>query len=665
MIDSLNSIKGIGPKTLKCLNKLNINGVDDLINYYPYRYQVWKRTNLNSIEDFNHVIIDGIVENNPQIYFFKNRINRIIFRLNTKDRIINITIFNRAFLKNKITSGTNVIVIGKFDQKSNTLVANDIRFGELKDEPIIEPIYHLTTGLSQKQLNNIIIDALKETDNIFDYIPSIYSEKYHFIDKKQSLKIIHGQISDQNLHTKAKLRLTYEELFIYMLKMNYLKISNASKKGIKRNVSFSRVEELIKNLPFTLTKDQIDGVKDIYNDLNSRYIMNRLIQGDVGSGKTILSFIALYINYLSGYQGSLMAPTEILAKQHYDNILKVFNGLNIRIALLLGNTTKQEKKKLYEQIQKGQIDIVIGTHALLNETLTYKKLGLVITDEQHRFGVNQRNILINKGINPDILSMSATPIPRTYAITLYGDMKVTSIKTKPQGRKDVITVIKKDDEIKDILTMMYRELKNNHQIYVIAPMIEEDDSLQSVKTLEQNMNKAFGKLYNIGVLHGKMTNKEKEQMMNDFSNNNIQILISTTVVEVGVDVANATMIVIFDSYKFGLSTLHQLRGRVGRSNLESYCILVSSKETERLNILTKTNDGFIISEEDFKMRGSGDLFGFKQSGEVQFKIANLHQDFKILKQANIDSETLLQNKELVKANKEIINNILGDINILN
>ena len=600
MIEELSMIKGIGPKTIKCLNKLNINSINNLINYYPYRYELLKRTNLNKVDDPNHVVIDGVIESQPQLYFFKHKINRMTFRLNVQNKILNIVIFNRAFLKNKLLIGTNVIVIGKYDEQKNVLTATDLKFGLLNKEITIEPIYHLTTGLSQKQISNFI-----------------------------------------------------------------LKINNASKRGIKREVPFNKVQELISSLPYTLTTDQLIGVKEIYEDLNSEYVMNRLIQGDVGSGKTILSFIALYINYLSDYQGSLMAPTEILARQHYDNIVQLFSHLDIKIALLLGNTTKQDKKEIYEQLQNGEIDIIIGTHALLNEALTYKKLGLVITDEQHRFGVNQRNILINKGLNPDILSMSATPIPRTYAITLYGDMKVTNIKTKPQGRRDVITILKSDNEIKDILTMMYKELKEGHQIYVIAPMIEEDESLQSVNSLEQNMNKAFGKLYNIGILHGKMTNKEKEHMMEDYSKNNVQILISTTVVEVGVDVANATMIVIFDSYKFGLSTLHQLRGRVGRNSLTSYCILVSSKETERLDILTKTNDGFLISEEDFKMRGSGDLFGLKQSGEVQFKLADLHRDFKVLKQASVDSENLLKNKDLAQANQNIINRVLGNINILN
>lgn len=348
--------------------------------------------------------------------------------------------------------------------------------------------------------------------------------------------------------------------------------------------------------------------------------MNRLLQGDVGSGKTIVSIISLYINYLGGYQGVLMAPTDILANQHYINITKMFEGYNIKVGLLTGKLKAKEKKEIYSKIAAGELDIIVGTHALFSEDVVYKNLGLVITDEQHRFGVNQRSNLKNKGHMPDILYMSATPIPRTYALVLYGDMDISNIKTMPKGRLDIITTLKTSNDMKEILESMYKELKENHQVYVIAPLIEESEKidLENVSDLEDKMNKAFGKLYKIGVLHGKMDNDTKDDIMMKFKNNEINILISTTVVEVGVDVPNATMMVIFDSFRFGLSTLHQLRGRVGRSNLQSYCILISDKEAKRLEIMTETNDGFKISEEDFKMRGSGDLFGVRQSGDMRF-----------------------------------------------
>ena len=387
------------------------------------------------------------------------------------------------------------------------------------------------------------------------------------------------------------------------------------------------------------------SVKDIYDDLTSSNRMNRLLQGDVGSGKTIVSFIALYINYLAGYQGALMAPTEILAFQHYQNFLKLFPNLNV--VLLTGKLKAKEKKEAKALIESGKANIIIGTHALISEDVTYHNLRLVITDEQHRFGVAQRGNLKNKGLTPDILYMSATPIPRTYALTLYGDMDISSIRTMPNGRKPVKTYVKTNKEIKDVLYMMLDQIKAHHQIYVIAPLIEESDKidLEDVYKLEEKMKRAFGKVCNVGIMHGKMTPKEKDEVMDEFKQNKIQILISTTVIEVGVDVANATMIVIFDSYRFGLSALHQLRGRVGRNDLDSYCILISDRETKRLEVLTKTNDGFKVSEEDFKLRGGGDIFGVRQSGDMNFKLADIKNDYNLLLRTKEDSETFMKSKE--------------------
>lgn len=427
--------------------------------------------------------------------------------------------------------------------------------------------------------------------------------------------------------------------------MNYLKQSKKIDHGLKRDISYDKVEQFIDDLPFELTRDQIKSVEEIYKDLTEDMRMNRLLQGDVGSGKTIVAFITMYINYLGGYQSALMAPTEILAQQHYQNSKELFKKYNIDITLLTGKTKTKEKKEIYEKLKNGTIDFIIGTHALFTDDVIYKNLGLVITDEQHRFGVNQRSNLKNKGTTPDILYMSATPIPRTYALTLYGDMDVSNIKTLPSGKKQIITTLKTEKEIKDVLTSMYNELKQRHQIYVVAPLIEESDKidLKNVYDLEEKFNKAFGKICNIDILHGKMKPSEKEEVMQKFKENKINILISTTVIEVGVDVKNATMMVIFDAERFGLSALHQLRGRVGRNNLQSYCILISNYEKERLNVLTKTNDGFKVSEEDFLLRGSGDIFGLRQSGDMIFKMADLKQDFNILLKAKEDSEYLLKN----------------------
>ena len=650
---TLESIKGLGPKNLKLLNKLGINTIEDLVSFYPFRYDVIKRSNLNELEDQDKIIIDGIVETIPSIFYFSRKRDKMTFKLNTGENIFNINIFNRGFLKSRLKVGTSITVIGKLDKKHNLIVVSDIKFGSIL-KTTIEPIYHTTYGIGINTIKKYINEGLKDFNTI-DYIPSYLIDKYKFIDKENSIKIVHNP-TDLKVLKNALNRLKYEELFLFMCQMNYLKNNDRNKVGLKRVVDKKEVDKFIESLPFKLTTDQLKSIEDIYTDLIEDYRMNRLLQGDVGSGKTIVSIVSMYINYLSGYQSALMAPTEVLATQHYQNIKNIFKDYNINVELLTGKTTTKEKNKIYKELKEGTIDIIVGTHALFTEKVDYKNLGLVITDEQHRFGVNQRANLKNKGITPDVLYMSATPIPRTYALTLYGDMEISNIKTLPSGKKDIITTVKKDNEIKDVLESMYTELKNNHQIYVIAPLVEESDKVDftNVYELEEKMNKAFGKLYKVGVLHGKMTSSEKEEVMTKFKNNEIQILISTTVIEVGVDVKNATMIVIFDAYMFGLSSLHQLRGRVGRNDLQSYCILISNKETERLNILTQTNDGFKISEEDFKLGGSGDLFGVKQSGDMVFSVADLKRDYNILLKAKEDSMYFLENEIEKEENKNIL-----------
>ena len=485
---------------------------------------------------------------------------------------------------------------------------------------------------------------------IKDYIPKQYVEKYNFLNKKTALNIIHNPSTEEKLK-EVKIRLKYEELFAFMLKINYLKMENKkNNQGLERKIDKSKLDKFIKKIPFSLTNDQKTAVDDIINDLESKNRMNRLLQGDVGSGKTIVSFIAMVANYLSGYQSALMAPTEILAVQHYNNLKEFLNGTDITVELLTGSTPKKEKQVIYEDLKDGKINIVIGTHALIQEEVTYNNLGLVITDEQHRFGVNQRANLQNKGIKPDVLYMSATPIPRTYALTIYGDMDMSIIKERPKGRQPITTYVKSNDEITEVLEMMYKELKQNHQVYVIAPLIEESENpdLATVCKLKDQMMLAFGKKYKIDIVHGKMASAAKDLIMQEFAQNKIQILISTTVIEVGVDVANATTMVIFDANRFGLSTLHQLRGRVGRGTSKSQCILISSTDTKRLEIMKDTDDGFVISEEDFKLRGHGDLFGTKQSGDMAFKIASLKSDYKILLQAKKDSKEYLVSEESKK-----------------
>lgn len=640
----LTDVKGVGPKTEKNLNKLEIMTPDDLINYYPFRYEVIMRTDMRDLRDGAKIIIDGELASIPVIRFFGRR-DKMSFKIATASRDFNVTIYNRGFLKNKLKIGSSISLIGKYEEKHNLIVASDLKFGLLANTPKIEPIYHTVSGITIKQIETLINNLFFQDFKICDYVPAEYASKYGFYSKRQTLEMIHFPKSLKDVKI-ASYRLKYEEAFKFMLKMNYLKLSKNKHDGLARDVLKDKVDEFIQTLPFKLTKDQELAVKAIYEDLTSSKRMNRLLQGDVGSGKTIVAIISLYINYLSGYQGALMAPTEILANQHFLNIEGMFKKYGIRVQLLTGSTLN--KRALYEKLAAGEIDVVIGTHALISEKVVYANLGLVITDEQHRFGVNQRSNLKNKGFKPDILYMSATPIPRTYALTLYGDMDVSSIKTVPSGKKKIITMIKSNKEIKEVLNLMLAEILKGHQIYVVAPLIEESENsnLVDVETLYDNLNKALGKVCTLGLLHGKMASKEKDAVMDKFKSGDVQILVSTTVIEVGVDVKNATMMVIFDAFQFGLSALHQLRGRVGRNDMQSYCILVSDYEVERLKVLEKTDDGFKISEEDFKMRGSGDIFGVRQSGDMAFKILNIKNDFEILKQAKVDSEEFLEKSDI-------------------
>ena len=645
---ALKDIKGVGPRALTLLSKIGINTVDDLVTHYPFRYEFLVRGNLEETNDGDHIIIDGKIESSPILVRFKAGLNKMNFRLVTNSGVVGVSIFNRAFLKSQLTVGTTVTVIGKFDKLKNVITASEIKMESLSNKVKIEPVYHLTSGLTNKNMSLYINMALlSQSKEIHDSIPLKYQEKYNFSNKRLALNIVHNPPSKEKLK-EAMIRLKYEELFEFMFKINYLREENKkANSGIARSIDEDKVNEFVFNLPFELTKDQNTAVNTIIKDLKSPNRMNRLLQGDVGSGKTIVSFIAMYANHLSGYQSALMAPTEILATQHFSNLKNIFANYNLNIALLTGSTPKKEKDLIYDELAKGDIDIIVGTHALIQDDVTYHNLGLVITDEQHRFGVNQRANLQNKGQKPDTLYMSATPIPRTYALTIYGDMDVSTIKTRPKGRKKIKTVVKTNKEIKDVLEMMYEELKQNHQIYVIAPLIEESENsdLTNVNDLKEKMTLAFGSKYKIDLVHGKMASAAKELIMNEFLQNKVQILISTTVIEVGVDVPNATMMVIFNAERFGLSTLHQLRGRVGRSELQSSCILISDNDTKRLEIMENTNDGFEISEEDFKLRGHGDLFGTKQSGDMTFKIADLKADYKILLQAREESLEYLLDKE--------------------
>ena len=643
----LKDVRGIGPKSLSLLNKININTIEDLVTHYPFRYDYLERNELSKVEDGEKITIDGKIESMPILMRFKAGLNKMNFRLVTQSGVVGVSIFNRAFLKSQLSVGTGVTVIGKLDKTKNVITASDIKMGVLTNKAKIEPVYHCTSGLTNKNLSTYINMALLEFGkDIPDYIPEEYINRYNFLNKKTSLNVIHNPSTTEKLK-EVTIRLKYEELFQFMFKINYLKLQNKKEKnGLKREIDRTKLEEFIKKIPFELTNDQLKAIEEIVNDLEATHRMNRLLQGDVGSGKTVVAFTGMFVNYLSGYQSALMAPTEILATQHYNNLCNFLKDTDIKVALLTGSVTKKDKLEIYKGLKNGSINMVIGTHALIQDEVEYNNLGLVITDEQHRFGVHERANLQNKGIKPDVLYMSATPIPRTYALTIFGDMDVSTIKERPKGRQKIDTFVKKNSEIKEVLGMMYEELKNKHQVYVIAPLIEESENsdLNTVNELRDQMKLAFGEKYKIDIVHGKMASGAKDLIMDQFKKNEVQILISTTVVEVGVDVPNATTMVIFDADRFGLSTLHQLRGRVGRGTSKSQCILISDSDAERLKIMEREDDGFIISEEDFKLRGHGDLFGTKQSGDMSFRIASIKNDYKILLQAKKDSKEYLLDK---------------------
>mgnify|MGYP000668615748 FL=1 len=653
----IKNLHQVGEKTSKILNKLGIFTDDDLINYYPYRYNVYNFS--NELIDNSTLIINVIIESNPIVSYIKKNFNRLSFRARYNERIFNVVIFNRAYLKTNLTIGKNITIIGKYDFKKNIFTSSDIKFNVTNGQ--IEPVYHLTKGITNNTISKLIKDNF---NNIYikDSLPSNIISKYNLLSKKDALYNIHFA-NDLKMVHYAKNRLIYEELFDFSFKMNYFKNQNIRKDKEPKNIDINKINEFKKLLPFSLTTDQDNAYNEIVQDMSSNKKMNRLLLGDVGSGKTVVAVGAIYANYIAGFESTLMAPTEVLATQHYFSIKKILDKFNVAVELITGSMSKKEKEAIYKRVQNKEIDLLIGTHSLLNENIIFNNLGLVITDEQHRFGVHQRFTLEDKSKCPDILYLSATPIPRTYAMTIYGDLDISYIKTKPTGRKDIITKVKKNSDIKEVLGLMLEQIKLGHQIYVVSPLVEEDESLNltSINLLKEKLSLAFKNLFRIEIIHGKMKTSEKESIMNDFKNNQIKILIATTVIEVGIDVSNATMMVIFNAERFGLATLHQLRGRVGRSDLQSYCYLISDSDNDRLKVMEESNDGFYISQKDFEMRGHGDLFGVKQHGDMSFKLANLKNDYNILLFANEDAKKFIDSKEYL--NNKYYKDLAQNLNI--
>ena len=656
----LESIKGLGEKTKEYLNKQNIYTIKDLVGFYPYRYEVLSPEVLDNTNKETTITINAKVVTEPTTAYIKSSLNVLKFNAETYGKVIRVSIFNRAYLKKSITIGKDVILTGKYDNIHNSFTASNLKLGILNDS-LINPVYHSIKGI--KNPKNIIVEAINYIEEDNNIIPKNYALKHNLITNKKALEYIHNPKTIEEVE-KGRNRIIHEELFEFLFKVNYLKHLKDKEIGIAKNIDLELIKRFINSIPFKLTNDQLNGIKEGLNDLKSNKRMNRLVLGDVGSGKTIVATTLLLANASAGYQGVMLAPTEILATQHFKNLTKYFKDFDVTVELLTGKMTKKEKENVIKRCESGEVDILIGTHAVLGDKVSFKNLSLVVTDEQHRFGVKERDTLKLKGNKPDMLFLSATPIPRTYALTIYADLDVTEIKEKPSGRKDVITKVKKESELKDVLLKILEEVKLGHQVYIVSPSIEEtDESIKSVYNLKEKFDIAFHSKIPIGILHGKLKKKEKESVMNDFLENNTKILISTTVIEVGVDVKNATVMVIFNADHFGLATLHQLRGRVGRNDIDSYCYLICNKEVERLNVLEESNDGFYISKKDFEFRGEGDIFGIKQSGDMNFNMLNLKRDYDKLLTLQSDVKEFISSKDY--ENNEYYKNIIKNIDFYN
>ncbi|OUQ29633.1 ATP-dependent DNA helicase RecG [Massilimicrobiota sp. An134] len=630
-------------RRLEILASMNITTLEDLIYQYPYRYEVIEEK--YPTDEDEHLIIEATVIS-PVKIFFKGKMSRMSFEVEDKYlQHFQVSIFNRHFLRQHLKLGTTITIIGKC--VNHRITASDIKIKSLQDISGIYSVYSLKDGITQKSFRQYVKKALSLLNHEFDdFIPEKYRIQHHLIRKESALYCIHFPENKKDVQEALKY-LKYEEFLKFQLTMQLMKQQRTQEMGIAKDFDVTQLQSLILSLPFALTKDQQTAIKEIVEDLKSPQMMYRFLQGDVGSGKTVVSSVALYANYLAGYQGALMAPTEILATQHYQTLSRFFENTDVHIELLTGSLSLKEKERVYQAIQSGEADIVVGTHALFQKKVVYHNLGFVITDEQHRFGVMQRKALKNKGQQVDFLIMSATPIPRTLAISMYGDMDVSTIKTMPQGRLPVKTQYIHSSSMKPILKHLKSYLAQGGQCYVICPLVEDSENLEakSASQIAKAMQKYFQTQYNVGLLHGQMKEDEKEKVMNGFLNNTIQILVSTTVVEVGVDVKNANMMVIYNAERFGMSQLHQLRGRIGRGQEQAYCYLMSSSSSkeaiERLKYLEKSHDGFEISLYDLKLRGPGEVLGQRQSGLPTFLVADIMKDFPILSIARKDADEII------------------------
>lgn len=672
-------IKGVGPNRVKLLNRIGIYTLNDLITYFPRDYEDrGKIKNIAELIDGEEALISAFPVG--RMIEIKIRRNLTLCKLYVRDESggCELIWYNQSYLKNVFKQNVRYNFYGKIKKKMGKYEMQAPVFeeeGNNRTTGKIVPIYPLTYSLTQRVLTSIMEAGINEVyGKLEETLPDYIINNYKLMDINNSYKQIHFPESFTNFEM-ARYRLVFEELFTMQLALLCLKNKNDVK---SKGISFSKnvdMQDLILQLPFKLTNAQLRSLEEIEADMENSKPMNRLLQGDVGSGKTVIAMLAAYKCVKSGYQAAIMAPTAILATQHLESFQNLLGKNGIRCELLVSGISKKNKESILQRLQAGEIDILIGTHALIEENVVFNKLGLVITDEQHRFGVRQRTILVNKGDNPDVLVMSATPIPRTLALILYGDLDISIIDELPPNRKKIETYAVKKDMDQRINQFISKNIDEGRQCYIVCPLVEENDEIDAQSVIEladEYKNRIFSQ-YRVEILHGKMKPKEKDDIMMKFNNGEIDILISTTVIEVGVNVPNANIMVIENAERFGLAQLHQLRGRVGRGEYQSYCILKYKGNSDiikkRMKVISSTNDGFVISEKDLELRGSGDFFGTKQHGIPEFKIANLFVDMPILKNVQAMAlsitakDPILENEDNKKLKKLIETKFQGRIEI--
>ena len=632
----LSVLPGIGPKSAEKYKKLGIETVEDLLLYFPFRYEDFKSKNVLDLEDGEKAVVSGLVATPANVQYYGFKRNRLRFTIKQGELVLAVSFFNQPYLADKIELGQTVAVFGKWNKAKGALTGMKL-LAQVEDD--LQPVYRLAQGVSQSALVKVIKTAFEAgLDQLLEEnLPQVLMDKYQLLSRRQAVRAMHFP-KDLKEYKQALRRVKFEELLFFQMQLQVLKEENRSVgQGIVLDWDEKKLKALQASLPFALTDAQERSLNEILADMRSPYHMNRLLQGDVGSGKTVVAGLAMYAAVTAGKQAALMVPTEILAEQHLESLTSLFPSL--RILLLTGSLKVAERRERLALIEAGEVDLIVGTHALIQEGVHFHDLGLVIIDEQHRFGVAQRRILREKGQNPDVLMMTATPIPRTLAITAFGDMDVSIIDQMPAGRKEIITRWVKHQQLNLVLDWLVKEIQKGSQAYVISPLIEESEALdlKNAIALEEEMIAYFGNRARISLLHGKMKGEEKEAIMQAFKQGEIDLLVSTTVIEVGVNVPNATVMIIMDADRFGLSQLHQLRGRVGRGDKQSYAVLVANPKTEsgkrRMKIMTETTNGFVLAEEDLKLRGSGEIFGTRQSGIPEFQVANLIEDYPILEEA--------------------------------